>query len=152
MQAGKSFIKFIVIIVILVGVIIWGTQLIIKEADSKKLETISTDMLLIQAKAKVIFETYHVDNSNGLKGRKVENNAELELFGINDNGNYYIWDKEILNELGLKEVQLEEDDFYIVNYDSEEVLFSKGHKEKDGNIYFKLTDIKNLLNQNTEAK
>ena len=37
--------------------------------------------------------------------------------------------------------------FYIINYDSEEVLFSKGYQTKDGQIYFKLTDIKNLLTQ-----
>lgn len=147
MQVGKSFIKFIIVIAILTGIIIWGTQMIIKEAGNKELETINTNMLLVQAKAKVISEKYHVDSTNGLKGRRVENNSELENFGITDDGNYYIWDREVLNEIGLTEIQLEENDFYIINYDSEEVLFSKGYKTKDGQVYFKLTEIKNLLAQ-----
>ncbi len=147
MQTGKSLIKFIVIIAILMGIILWGIQIIVKEADKKELETIHTNMLQVQAKAKVVFEKYHVDNANGLKGRKIENNSELESFGINDDGNYYVWDKEVLNDVGLIENPLGENDFYIINYDSEEVLFSKGYQTKDGQIYFKLTDIKNLLTQ-----
>ncbi len=147
MQTGKSLIKFIVIIAILMGIILWGIQIIVKEADKKELETIHTNMLQVQAKAKVVFEKYHVDNANGLKGRKIENNSELESFGINDDGNYYVWDKEVLNDVGLIEIPLGENDFYIINYDSGEVLFSKGYQTKDGQIYFKLTDIKNLLTQ-----
>ena len=147
MQTGKSLIKFIVIIAILMGIILWGIQIIVKETDKKELETIHTNMLQVQAKAKVVFEKYHVDNANGLKGRKIENNSELESFGINDDGNYYVWDKEVLNDVGLIENPLGENDFYIINYDSEEVLFSKGYQTKDGQIYFKLTDIKNLLTQ-----
>ena len=90
LQTGKSLIKFIVIIAILMGLILWGIQIIVKEADKKELETIHTNMLQVQAKAKVVFEKYHVENANGLKGRKIENNSELESFGINDDGNYYI--------------------------------------------------------------
>lgn len=147
MQIGKSLIKFIIIIAILTGIILWGIQIIVEETDKKELETINTNMLQVQAKAKVVFEKYHVDNANGLKGRKIENNLELESFGINDDGNYYAWDRKVLNEVGLTEISIGEDDFYIVNYDSEEVLFSKGYKAKDGQIYFKLTDIKSLLTQ-----
>ena len=147
MQIGKSLIKFIIIIAILTGIILWGIQIIVEETDKKELETINTNMLQVQAKGKVVFEKYHVDNANGLKGRKIENNLELESFGINDDGNYYAWDRKVLNEVGLTEISIGEDDFYIVNYDSEEVLFSKGYKAKDGQIYFKLTDIKSLLTQ-----
>lgn len=147
MKAVRSIIKVIVIIAILTGIIIWGAQMIINEAKKKELETINTNMLLVQAKAKVVFETYHVDNANGLKGTKIEDKAELERFGITDDGNYFVWDRKILDEVGLTEIKLEESNYYIVNYDSEEVLTSKGYKAKDGHTYFKLTDIKRLLNQ-----
>ena len=62
MQTGKSLIKFIVIIAILMGIILWGIQIIVKEADKKELETIHTNMLQVQAKAKVVFEKYHVQS------------------------------------------------------------------------------------------
>ena len=145
MQEGKSLIKFIIIISILVGIIVWGVQVILSELENKNLETIHTDMLLIQAKAKIVFETYHVDNNNGLQGQKIENNAELEQYGITDNTNYYIWNREVLDNVGLKEIKLDESDFYIVNYDTEEVIYSKGYEAKDGNTYYRLTDIKELI-------
>lgn len=144
MQEGKSLIKFIIIISILVGIIVWGVQVILGELENKNLETIHTDMLLIQAKAKIVFETYHVDNNNGLQGQKIENNAELEQYGITDSTNYYIWNRDVLDNVGLKEIKLDEGDFYIVNYDTEEVIYSKGY-EKDGTTYYKLTDIKELI-------
>ncbi len=145
MQEGKSLIKFIIIISILIGIIVWGVQVILSELENKNLETIHTDMLLIQAKAKIVFETYHVDNNNGLQGQKIENNAELEKYGVTDKTNYYIWNREVLDNVGLKEIKLNESDFYIVNYDTEEVIYSKGYEAKDGTTYYKLTDIKELL-------
>lgn len=145
MQEGKSLIKFIIIISILIGIIVWGIQVILGELENKNLETIHTDMLLIQAKAKIVFETYHVDNNNGLQGLKIENNAELEKYGVTDKSNYYIWNREVLDNVGLKEIKLDENDFYIVNYDTEEVIYSKGYKAKNGTTYYRLTDIKELI-------
>ena len=145
MQEGKSLIKFIIIISILIGIIVWGIQVVLGELENKNIETIHTDMLLIQAKAKIVFETYHVDNNNGLQGQKIENNAELEKYGVTDSTNYYIWNREVLDNVGLKEIKLDESDFYIVNYDPEEVIYSKGYESKDGTTYYKLTEIKELI-------
>lgn len=146
MNTGKSLIKFIIIIILLIGIIALGIQYFLKELENKQLETIHTDMLLIQAKAKIVFETYHVDKNNGLQGEKVEEKAQLGEYGITaDETDYYVWNREILDNLGLKEVELEEGAFYIINYDTEEVIYSKGYETKDGTIYYKLTDIKGLI-------
>ena len=37
-----------------------------------------------------------------------------------------------------------ETDFFIVNYETEEVISSKGYKHTDNNTYYKLSEIINL--------
>ena len=116
-------------------------------------ETISTDLLLIQAKAKVLNEkaTFNSDESL-LKGQKLDeitgNQAVEELIskGVLNTSEehydkYYIWDKQTLDELELTIENMEDNDFFIVNYETEEVIYPKGYKHSDGNIYYKLSEI-----------
>ena len=84
-------------------------------------------MLQIQAKAKLELEKYHLNKENGLKGEKIEN-AEFE---ITEEGNFYKWTKETLEEIGLMQTLIKEDEYYLINYDSEEVIYvTKNEKIK----------------------
>ena len=141
---GNSIIWLIPLIAILTVIIIFGVQFVQKLVHEKEWENVKTDMLQIQAKAKIVFEKYHVDNANGLAGEKIEEISTIEQFGIEQDKTYYKWTKETLEQNGLAEVKLEQEDYYIINYDTEEVIYSKGYQTKDGNIYYKLSEIKDL--------
>ena len=54
---------------------------------------------------------------------------------------YYIWDKQTLEELDLVISEMEDSDFFIVNYETEQVIYPLGYKHTDGNIYYTLTEI-----------
>jgi len=132
------------LIVIIIIIIFFGVQFIKLQIDKNELETVSTNLLQIQGKARMIFEKYHINNENALVGEKQESILELEQFGIEEGENYYKWNEEILNEQMLTDIALKEGEYYLVNYETEEVIFSTGYKAKDGTIYYKLSEIKNL--------
>ncbi len=140
----------IILILILAGIAGYEGGKIIQQSN---LQTISANMLLIQAKAQTLAEKaeFSGDEENSLKGVKVENIAEeepLRKAGITT-GEYYKWDANTLEENGLSGVSIEDGEVYYVNYQvgetaDVEVVISSGYKHVDGNVYYKLSDIKNL--------
>ena len=140
---GNSLIWLIPLIAILTVIIINGVQFVQKQMHEKEWENVKTDMLQIQAKAKIVFEKYHVDEANGLAGEKIEDISSIEQFGIEQDKTYYKWTKETLEQNSLSDIKLDED-YYLINYETEEVIYSKGYKSNDGNTYYKLSEIKSL--------
>lgn len=143
-KKGASAIIWILGVAILALVIVFATNYVQKEAKQRNSEDIKTEMLQVQAKAKVVLEKYHVDKNNGLKGEKMEDISLESLYNITNIGDYYKWDTDILNEVGFIETVLKEGDYYLVNYELEEVIYSLGYKAEDGNTYYKLSEIKNI--------
>ena len=70
---------------------------------------------------------------------------EQQNITIDENSKYYVLDKENLKEIGLGNIELESDQYYIVNYDNLEILYTKGVQIGD-NILYKLSDF-NKLNE-----
>ena len=77
---GNSIIWLIPLLAILTAIIIFGVQFAHNIAHEKEWENVKTDLLQIQAKAKIIYEKYHVDEANGLAGEKIEDLSEIEQF------------------------------------------------------------------------
>ena len=69
---------------------------------------------------------------------------ELQEKGIIDlnskNVKYYTLNQSNLEELGLSNIKLEEG-FYIVDYNSNEIIYSKGVENQDGNRLYKLSEF-----------
>ena len=113
------------------------------------LQNINTNMMLIQAKTKIIAEQakFNSDTSN-YKGKRIieiTNNSKVNKLcedGIIDNQeNYYLLSQNDLNSLGLEKIDIE--DGYIVNYETEEVIYVAGFKVGE-KIYYKLSETKDL--------
>lgn len=143
-QKGVSLIIWILGVIVLAIIITSAIQYLVEEVDKKTGEDIKTEMLQVQAKAKIVLEKYHVDKNNGLKGEKQEDISLEEIYGISNIGDYYKWNVDTLKEVGLQETILKEDGYYLVNYDTEEIVYSKGYKTKEGSVYYKLSDIKEI--------
>lgn len=154
----------VIVISIIAGITISKGSEVIKEA---KLENLKTDMLLIQAKAKLIAEevqyktVYEKDNSKkesikqGVlagKGTKVANITDSTIkqaitsLGIAGIDQYYYLDKTVLENMGLGKIEIKNGTYYVVNYDinNPEVVYTGGYEADDGNIYYTLTQINNL--------
>lgn len=134
---GMGHLMLIIWIAIII-LFILGIIYILKDTiEKEKIETYQTDMLLIQGKIKVISQEAIIQKKEELlKGRKVSEAIEedkikqlLENNIINQEetsfSKYYILEKSHLDEIGLSSIQIEEG-YYIVNYDTDEIIYSEG--------------------------
>lgn len=134
----KQTIKWAMIALALCALVIITERFIKDEVNKNIHEDIKTEMLQVQAKAKIILENYHVDNENGLEGEKMEDTSLEEKFKISNISNYYKWTKETLGNIGLTDTLLKTDEYYLVNYEIEDVVYVT----KNGDEYYKLSEIK----------
>ena len=142
-----SIIITVTILVLLSGVTIYIAKNLVFNA---KVENITTDLLLIQAKCKIISEKTNFDSqSNNLKGTKLSDSSiSTNVQNLIDNGtipntelqNYYLLSQDDLNDIGLN--QLKAQDGYIVNYQTQEIIYAQGVKKDDGTMQYKLSDMK----------
>ena len=115
----KNFIKYSLVVIVIAIAVVVAVHFIKIDYKNSSIEDMKTEMLQVQAKAKLEFEKYHINKDNGLKGEKIEN-SEYEIV---EEGNFYKWTKETLEEVGLMQSLIKEDEYYLINYDTEEVIY-----------------------------
>lgn len=138
----------LVLAIIVIGVIIFtGVQYTKNYINNQKIEDTKATMLAIQGIITNISNKHTVDAENNiLIGTKleIENNTteyiiteELKnaLLSI-ENSNFYILSQEELNNEGIKDVSINNNEFYVVDYNSGEVFYSLGINGK-----YKLSEI-----------
>lgn len=143
----------ILFIILVIGIIIYGVlKYAKKEVDSEQFETIKTDMLLIEAKTSIVAQKVKIKEKNAKYiGNKIENDENEDIKKLEEHGiielkkenNYYILDDNNLDELELS-VRNQKQGNYIVEYNSNEIIYTSGIKDKDGNILYKLSDIEKV--------
>ena len=146
-----TYIKiFIVIAIIAVG-IFFAIKFFSKEYNSAEYETIKTDMLLIQGKTEVLSQKVEIKEKDAknigtkLKDKEVDstiqNLIDKKIIDMDSkDSNYYYLDDSNLAELGLNNIQL--DSNFIVDYKKNDIIYVKGIENADGNIIYKLSDMK----------
>ena len=150
----KTYLKIIFFLIIIGAIIYAGVCLLKKEYDIEKVQTIKTDMLLIESKVEIIQQKVNIkDKDVKYVGKKISKMADEEdIKKLQENGiidineekkKYYVLDKSDIDQLGLEDLKIDEG-FYIVDYISSEVIYSKGIQDKDGNYIYKLSDLKNI--------
>ena len=143
----------IIFIILVIGIIIYGVlKYAKKEVDSEQFETIKTDMLLIEAKTSIVAQKVKIKEKDAKYiGNKIENDEnedikkleEQRIIELKKENNYYILDDNNLDELELS-VRNQKQGNYIVEYNSNEIIYTSGIKDKDGNILYKLSDIEKV--------
>lgn len=146
--ANHILLSICMIAIIIISVITF--KILVKQNDNMQIEDITTDMLLLQGKVKVISQENIIKkDERPLVGKKVSENLEDEkVKALIENGvinqeeedfeNYYIIDGENLKEIDLKNNL--DGEIYIVNYNTYEIIISNG-VNIHGEIHYKLTDI-----------
>lgn len=135
----------IIVLLIIASISIYIGTDIIKKAS---LQNINTNMMLIQAKAKTIYEQERFNHTANYKGTKLTevtgNSAVEELISKNileEADKFYLLNQNDLNEMGLEKINI--DKGYAVNYETEEIIYIKGF-EANNSTYYKLSEMKNL--------
>ena len=147
----KIYVKTLFIILLICAVAVIVGYYVKDEYNVEKLETIKTDMLLIEAKIKIIAEKVKIEEK-GAKyiGEKIQKDTqdekilelqEKEIININaKKKKYYKLNKEDLVELGLENITLG-NGYYIIEYNSNEIIYSNGVADENGNILYKLSEF-----------
>ena len=147
----SAYIKIILIILIL-GAVVYGALKIFIDAQEKmKFETIKTNMLLIQGKTEVIAQKVNIKEKDakyiGIKikekqdDEKIKNLVNNNIIDINSkDSNLYCIDNLALRELGLDSIEIE--DYYIVDYKKNDVIYVDGVENEDDKVVYKLSEMK----------
>ena len=146
-QEGITLIALVITIIIVGMIIIVGVQYAKEYINNQEIEDIKSSMLVIQGVITNIGNKHEIDKENNtLLGVKLElennetgYNISEELKSIlegMENANLYILNQEELNNIGVKDVEINNSKLYIVDYNSGEVFYSLGINGK-----YKLSEI-----------
>ena len=145
-QKGVTMVALVIMIIVMIiisGIIIYAGTSTIKSA---KQQSITTNMLLIQAKARTISDKVEFQEAQYI-GHKIEDPQLKNNLNITDQEVYELTQGE-LYEMG---VEVSGDNKYAVDYKNDEVYYLKGIKDKQGNIHYSLSEISGLELNNEEG-
>ena len=152
-ESGIGHIRLTIIFIIIVLIAVCGVHLILKENTNITIEDLTTNMLLVQGKIKVLAQENNMDGEEyPLIGDKLADDLENEIIkkliddGIIDKeeedfDNYYLIDKEDITKLKLEEAVNEE--YYVVNYVTYEIIYPFGISI-DNNMEYRLSALLEL--------
>lgn len=155
MKTRKGLVSTYVKILVVILIIVIGIHLVIKFASNgyskEEMETLKTNMLLIQGKAEIIAQKVEIKEKNakyvGTQVKEKENEEIIQNL-INNNiidinskdSNLYCLNNEDIKELGLDSIYT--DNYYIVDYKKNDVIYPNGMENENGDIIYKLSEMK----------
>lgn len=145
-----TYIKIIIVILLIAIALYYAVNIVFKEYDESEIETIKTDMLLIQGKTEVIAQKVQIKEKGaeyiGTKIEekqnedKIQNLIQNEVIDIDSKDhNYYCLDSKDLEELGLNDIHVE--DYFIVDYKQNDIISIEQIQKEDGSIIYKLSEM-----------
>lgn len=155
MKTRKGLVSTYVKILVVILIIVIGIHLVIKFASNgyskEEMETLKTNMLLIQGKAEIIAQKVEIKEKNakyiGTQVKEKENEEIIQNL-INNNiidinskdSNLYCLNNEDIKEIGLDNIYT--DNYYIVDYKKNDVIYPNGMEKENGDIIYKLSEMK----------
>lgn len=154
-EYGRSAIKLIFTVIILV-VVITGIIFAVKKLwQDTSVKDIGTDLLYIKAKCKIIYDKNIIDANEQLLGENITEYTENEEINniVSQSNKWYKLSQQDLETLGLSDSKAE--DGYLVNYEEQDIIYAKGI-EQDKEIYYRLSELEKAEEQkentNTEKE
>ena len=145
-----AYIKIIILILIIAGAIYGIYKVASNSYNKEEFETVKTNLLLIQGQTEIIAQKVEIkekdakyigtpikEKAEDTKIQNLVNNNVIDL--ESKDSNFYCLDNENLKELGLEEVQT--DDYYIVDYKKNDVIYVDGIQDESGKVLYKLSEM-----------
>lgn len=149
---GMGLILLIIIIAIILSIIAVSIYFIKLKYNEARVETIKTDMLQVQWKVKKYMDDQTVNGEEkqylGTKiidmqeDTLVQDFISKNIISEEEYEKYYVLKDEELAQATL-EITNYEGSYYLINYETYEVIITQGCEYPDGEILYKLTDIEN---------
>ena len=135
-QRGIALVALILVIIVIGIVVFIGFKYANNYIENEEKEDIKTTMLTIQGKITNKQKKHIVVERKSLKGTKIDLENNQTEYNINEelkkslltieNPELYILNEDELNELGVKDIVINDTEFYVVEYNTKEVFYSLG--------------------------
>ena len=136
-EKGIAMIGLVIVVLLTAVALFAGTNYLKEYVNNQKNEDIKANMLAIQTVITNVKNKHTVDETNNiLVGTKLDLENNETGYTISDefknvllsleNAELYILNTEELNNLGVKNIEVNNTAFYVVDYNSEEILYSLG--------------------------
>lgn len=136
----------VIVLLILTGVSVNMGFSIIKNVRAGRL---ISNMAMVRAKAQTIYEKYQFDGTSlvGKEWEIIEISDEEERL-INTTGVWRRWDSDTLKDQGLDPQMLGEKEYFLVDYENDEIIYSRGTSLDGKTTYHSLTGLQHMLENN----
>ena len=157
-ETGLGHVQTILLIVIIAVLVATGIYFVRVKYNESYIETIKTNMLTIRWKA----ESY-VNSKRAAKeeityfGTKASELKDIDSYvkllfdkGILNDENadkYYVLSDGNMEQLKL-EITNEKESYYLINYETYDVIITKGCSYDSKNVYYRIDDIENAKPNN----
>lgn len=160
---GMGMIQLIIVIVLIVTVVLAGGYLVKTKYSEVRNETIKTDMLHVQWKIKGYIDDKTAKGEEIIYlGTKLSESKEdvliqeflsKNIIAEEEYEKYYVLKDEDLATAKL-EITNYEGSYYLINYDTYEVIITQGYKYDENEVLYKLSDIeqKNVKKKNNNTQ
>lgn len=160
---GMGMIQLIIVIVLIVIVVLAGGYLVKTKYGEVRNETVRTDMLHVQWKLKGYIDDKTAKGEEiTYLGTKVSESKEdvliqeflsKNIIAEEEYEKYYVLRDEDLATAKL-EITNYEGSYYLINYDTYEVIITKGCQYGEDEVLYKLSDIeqKNVKEENNNTQ
>ena len=146
-EKGLTFISTAILVVVIAAITFGVVYFVRLQLDKGKNEDIKTDMLLVEAKVQKLSGEYILEKEEdiliGTKLKDMEEETiikeflEKEILNKDEKeAKYYVLDQNNINEMELENVELERDSYYIVDYNSSKVYYTKGYSDEEGEVHY----------------
>lgn len=153
-EKGITLIALLMMIIVIIIVVVLISKASKYAINKEKLENLKTNMLLIQCKSKAICEQVEFkhkktligikyDKTNNSAGEFVINDKLKEKLNSSPNAEYYIWKQEDYHENGIENIEISNEEFYVIDYTSSEIYYSLGYTENE-KTYYTLTELQEI--------
>ena len=141
----------ITILILIIASSIYGIYKVVSNSyNREEFETIKTDLLLIQGKTEIITQKVEIKEKGSkyigtqvkekINDEKIQNLLNNKVIDLESkDSNFYCLDNNNLKELGLENIQV--DDYFIVDYKKNDVIYVDGIQNNSGNIVYKLSEM-----------
>lgn len=157
-QKGITYLTLVGIVVVITIIVATCVYFIRLQYDKESFETLKTDMLLIQGKAKLLQEEATMKKDTTLlKGIKVSEKREDSIIteflkkGViteEEQEKFYVLSSEDIQAMELGNIKRKEGSYYLVNYETSEIIETKGYQQGEGQVIYRLSDMQKIEGKN----
>ena len=148
---GITIIALILTIIVMLILAAVSVDISTNLIDKAHMEDLKTTMLLIKGRVQIVVDKQAFNDTYDNTGMLAYADASIYTDNIpeelasrlTDTSNLYIWEQTAMRNNNITDVEITEEDFFIIDYSTREIYYSQGF-EYEGTTYYSLTEMQEI--------